>query len=115
MEQNLTHFKIIKSIIINQIALNYNDELRHTAHYKQGLKQKINLLLPELIKCEKEYDEFYNKAEQGTSNIYDEYDKFIQSISSVPMWDCHNIRLIIEAYKIDSKSIEGIVNKILKK
>lgn len=114
MGQNLDNFKIIKTIIINQIALNYNDELRHTKYFKHGLKQKINLLLPELIKCEKEYDEFYEKAEQGTSNIYDEYDQFIQSISSVPIWECKNIRLIIEAYKIDSKSIEGIVNKILK-
>ncbi|WP_395073853.1 hypothetical protein [Flavobacterium sp.] len=109
-----TSLKITHAIISNQIALNHNEAVKHTKHYKQGLKQKINLLLPELIKCETDYDMFFNKIESSTSEIYDEYENYIKAIASVPIWDCRNIRLIIEAYRIDPKSLEGIIKKILK-
>lgn len=110
---NTTH-KITHAIITNQIALNHNEDLKHTKFYKQALKQKLNLLLPELIKCEPEYDAFFDKLEDSTSEVYNEYDSYIKAVASVPIWDCRNIRLIIEAYNADPKALEGIIKKILK-
>ena len=106
--------KITHSIIANQLALNHNEAVKHTPYYKQNLKNKINLLLPELIKAEKEYDDFFDKLEDSTSEVYEAYDEFIKAIASVPIWDCRNMTAMILAYKEDPKSIEGIVNKILK-
>jgi len=110
---NITH-KITHAIIANQLALNHNEDLKHTKFFKQSLKQKLNQLLPELIKCEPEYDAFFNKIEGSTTEVYAEYDLFIQAIASVPIWDSRNVRLIIEAYNKDPKALEGIINKILK-
>jgi hypothetical protein len=105
---------ITQSIIVNQIALNQNEKLKHTTFFKKELRQKLNLLIPVLVKCEPEYDEFFNKVEDSTIDVYKVYENFLKSVSSVPIWDCENITLIIEAYKKDPKSIEGICKKILK-
>ena len=51
--------KITHSIIANQLALNHNESLKHTPIYKQALKNKLNNLLSELVKYEKDYDEFF--------------------------------------------------------
>lgn len=106
--------KITHAIIANQIALNNNEAIKHTQYYKKELKQKLNLLMPELIKAEKDYDEFFNKIEDSTSEVYAVYSDFVKAIASVPIWECKNLTLIIQAYNKDPKSIEGIVKKILK-
>jgi len=106
--------KITHAIITNQIALNHNEDLKHTKFYKRELKQKLNLLMPELIKCEPEYDAFFNKLEDSTIEVYQEYDAFIKAVASVPIWDSRNVRLIIEAYNANPKAVEGIIKKILK-
>ena len=106
--------KITHSIIANQLALNHNESLKHTPIYKQALKNKLNNLLSELVKYEKDYDEFFNKAEGSTCEVYNIYDNYIKAIASIPIYDAHNIITIINAYKKDSKSIEGICRKILK-
>jgi len=107
-----TTLKITHSIITNQIALNHNEAIKHTPFYKKELKQKINLLLPILIKAEKEYDDFFNNIEDSTSEVYKVYDDYIKAVASVPIYDAKNITMIIEAYKKDPKSIDGIVKKI---
>lgn len=107
--------KITHAIIINQIALNRNEAIKHTPHYKKDLKNRLNLLLKELIKAEPEFDAFFNNLESETNVVYDTYDEFLKAVASVPIWDCQNITHIINAYKQDPKSIEGICRKILKK
>ena len=106
--------KITHSIIANQLALNHNESLKHTSIYKQALKNKLNNLLSELVKYEKDYDEFFNKVEDSTCEVYNIYDNYIKAIASIPIYDAQNIITIINAYKKDSKSIEGICRKILK-
>ena len=106
--------KITHAIIINQIALNHNEAIKHTPYYKKELKQELNLLIPELLKAEKDYDEFFDKIEDSTSEVYQVYDEFIKAVASVPIFDCQNVKLIIDAYKKDPKSIEGICKKILR-
>ena len=113
-QENTVH-KITHSIIANQIALNHNEAIKFTPYYKRELKQKINMLLPVLIKAEPDYDAFFSRIEGSTTEVYDVYNKFIESVASVPIWDCANITAIIEAYKKDPKSLQGLVNKILRK
>ena len=78
------------------------------------LKNRLNQLLPELYKCDPDYDTFFNKVEESTSVVYDVYDTYLKAVASIPIWECENITKIINAYNKDPKSIEGIVNKILK-
>ena len=65
IEHIITH-----SIIANQLALNHNESLKHTPIYKQNLKNKLNTLLKELYVYEKDYDEFFNKVEDSTCEVY---------------------------------------------
>ncbi len=104
--------RITHSIIANQIALNNNEAIKHTPYYKRELKKKLNLLLPELYKAEKDYDDFFNNVEGQTVEVYEVYESFVKAIASVPIWDCTNIIAMIEAYKKDPASLKGIVNKI---
>lgn len=109
-----TTLKVAQARIANQIALNINEALRRTPYYKHNFKRMLNMFLQELVKCEPEYDAFFNKLEDSTVQTYDVYDAYIKTVASVPIWDCLNITLIIEAYNKDPKSIEGICKKILK-
>lgn len=104
--------KITSSIIANQIALNKNEAIRHTQFYKREIKKRINLLLPELISAEKDFDAFFNNVEDSTVQVYEVYDKFIEAVASIPIWECGNLTAVIEAFKKDPKSMQGIVNKI---
>jgi hypothetical protein len=106
--------KITHAIVVNEIAKNANYEIKFTPFYKGILKNRLNQLLPELYKCETDYDAFFNKVEESTSVVYEVYENYTKAISSVPIWDCKNVTRMIEAYNKDPKSIEGIVNKILK-
>lgn len=106
--------KITHAIIINEIAKNANHEIKFTKYYKGILKNRLNQLLPELYKCEPDYDAFFEKVEDSTGVVYEVYENYIKAIGSIPIWECQNITSIIEAYKKDPKSIQGIVNKILK-
>jgi hypothetical protein len=109
IENKVTHARIV-----NQIATIHNEALRRTPFYKHNFKNKLNQFLPELIKCEKDYDEFFNKIEDSTVVVYDVYDAFLKAVASVPIWECKNITMIIEAYNTNPKAIEGIVKKVLK-
>lgn len=107
--------KITTSVISTQIALNQLEAIKHTNYYKQGLKNKLNAVLPELIKAEKEhFDKFFEKESDSTVAVCQVFESFINVISKVPIYDMENICYMIEAYKKDSKSINGITNKILK-
>lgn len=107
--------KITHSVIASQIALNKLEAIKHTPYYKRELKKRLNLVLPELIKAEKDYDEFFNNIEGSTVEVYEAYESYVEAIASVPIWDCRNITAMIAAYKKDPHSIQGIVNKINRK
>lgn len=107
--------KITMSVISCQIASNQLQEIRNTPYYSNVLKQKLNGIVPELIKKEQEmYDTFFERSETSTIDVYNVNENFIRSISKVPIWKMEIILRIIEAEEKDPKSIEGIVNKILR-
>lgn len=107
--------KITTSVMSCQIALNQLEAIKHTPYYKQSLKNKINAVLPELIKAETEhYDKFFEKESESTDAVYQVFENFAKRISQVPIYDMENIVTMIEAYNKDAKSMNGITNKILR-
>ena len=78
------------------------------------MKNRLNQLLPELYKAQKDYDAFFNSVEESAEVVYQVYEDYTKAISSMPIWDCENITKIIEAYKKDPKSVYGIAKKINK-
>lgn len=107
--------KITTSVIACQVALNLLEELKHTPHHRGLLKNRINLVVPELIKSESKYfDEFFSAHDKSTDEVYAVYFNFLKEMSKVPIYDCGNIIAMYAAAKKDPKSMKGIVNKILK-
>lgn len=98
-----------------EIALNQLEAIKHTPYYKQSLKNKINAVIPELIKAEQyHYDKFFEALSDSTDHVYKVFETFVKVISQVPIYDMENICYMIEAYNKDPKSMNGITNKIIK-
>jgi hypothetical protein len=107
--------KITTSVMSTQIALNQLEAIKHTGYYQKELKQKLNLVLPLLIKAEQEhYDKFFEKESDSTDHVYQVFENFIKRVSQIPIYDMENICYMIDAYDKDAKSMNGITNKILK-
>lgn len=107
--------KITTSVISCQITLNQLDAIKHTPYYKQSLKSKINGIIPELVKAESQhYDKFFESQSESTDHVYKVFELFIERISKVPIYDMENICYMIDAYDKDSKSMNGITNKIIR-
>jgi len=109
-----TIHKITHSIIANEIALNKNEALRHTPLFKKDLKHKLNQLLPILIREEKSFDDFFNHVESETLAVYSVYEQYIEVVASIPIWDASEATAVLEAFKMDPKSLLGIAKKVLK-
>jgi len=107
--------KITTSVMSVQITLVQLEAIKHTPYYNKELKQKINLVLPLLIKAEQHhYDKFFESLSDSTDHVYQVFETFIKRISQVPIYDMENICYMIDAYDKDQKSMNGITNKILK-
>lgn len=115
-EINKTIEKITCSIILSQMACNALEDIKHTQYYKKDLKNKLNLVLKELVKAEeKEFDLIYNAAGESTHQISNNIMCFIEYMMAERFVDAVSLMSIIIAYRKDKKSISGIANKILNK
>lgn len=113
---NKTLEKITKSIILSQMACDALEDIKHTNYYKKELKNKLNLVLKELIKAEeKEFDLVYDAASDSTDQISNNIMAFVQLLMKERFTDSVSLMSIIMAYKINPKAIGGIANKILNK
>ena len=110
-----SHEKITHVSILSQVLQNYLGDDLANGFFKQSLKQSAKNFLNQLREVErKQYDSFFKKEEESTLVIYDIVDSFCKTISTIPIYEMQNIQSVLEAYQKDSKSIEGIVKKILK-
>jgi hypothetical protein len=104
--------KVVTSIIANQFALECNENVKHTTHYKRRLKQVLNPAITELIKAEPEFDDVYNQLEGQARQVTDVVRRLAQKLASLGIHHFDNVSDMVDAYEKDQKSIYGIVNKI---
>lgn len=104
------------SILANQVALYYNEKMKHTGYAKHNLKKYANLLIPELIKAEiNEYDKCYDAEEKVTSMHYDIMDETIKAMGSIHITQFPGLTEVIKAFGENPKSMLGIAKKINRK
>lgn len=84
----------------SQVAKNAHKHLKQAAESIKGLNP--------------DFQHFVNTHEDDVFDVQGYYDKFIHEVASVPFVDLLNITAIIQAYKIDEKSICGIAKKVIK-
>jgi hypothetical protein len=105
---------IVKAAITNQLALFYNEEIKHTPYYRRELKRSLNLLLPHLIKIEKTvYEGFATHVGEQADIVHDTQYYMTEELSTLEPPEFFDMIQIIKAYKKNPKSIKGIAKKIL--
>jgi hypothetical protein len=110
-QEQLSHIKILA-----QIQLNYLTDFKaeNKSFFTGSFKNFCNNFINHLIQIENKYfDKAIDKEEKSVTEIYKIMDAFLKDVSKVPVWEMQNISTIINAYKKDPKSIEGICKKIL--
>mgnify|MGYP000719090887 CR=1 FL=1 len=113
--EDLQITKIVQSILANQVALNFNEELRHTSYYKHKLKQNINVLNIQLLKAEKQdYNHFIDVVEENSDFLYNLQFDVINELTSLGLSSFGEVLLMLKAYKKNKKSMNGIAHKINK-
>lgn len=106
--------RITNSVLAAQILLNHLSEIKSGPYFQKEIKKFTNLLLPHLVKSEKDhYDKFFEAHEKSTDEVYMTYANFINKISNIGIYDCENILAMYQAYKNDPHEMEKAVNKIL--
>lgn len=118
---NKREFKIIDtlsmSIITNQLALHYNEQLKYLGcnYYKHNLKKYLNLTIKELIKAEeKEFDKVESVGETISNQQFSNLQSSVEFLSKHGMVDFMFLNKVNMASNIDRNRLEGIVDKILK-
>lgn len=103
------------SIICNQLALHYNEELKnYPALYKHNLKKYLNLTIKELIRAEeKEFDIVDNEAEEVTHQVSSNLMTYVDFMVKGGFTNFMMLANMQYAWNKNPKAIEGIVNKVL--
>jgi hypothetical protein len=106
----------IAHIVLNaQVLLNRLSDYKADYLLRHELKMNTNRLLTTLLKVEKQYfDDLDKHAGEQLEPCYNAMDKFHAKLSNVTIDEMENICLIVDAYRKDKSSIEGIVKKILR-
>ena len=104
------------AVILNQLALFYNEELKHTKFYKKPLKNTLIKAIRQLMIAEKnEFDKVFNADAEYTEKISDNVTNIMLELSKGGFADMVLMGNMMVAYKKDPKAINGIVNKVLSK
>ena len=95
--------KVVHAIISAQMALNFNEDLKHTVPqlYRHTLKSRTQNYLDELLKNAKYFDEFFDKEENSLKDVYNVYEKFLKIICLLPIWEMDNFIKVIKDYMQD--------------
>ena len=105
--------KIVHTLISGELFKFYISELKANGIVTQKSKMIANQFLQEFKKSEKVVDAMFDVAEPNAVSVSDVIENYVNVIA-INIWDMDNIRLIIEAYNKDPKSINGVVKKVLK-
>lgn len=104
------------TIIIGELHAFYNEELKHTRFYRQGLKSLQNKMTKILQHEErKEFDELYGSDPDRMHSMSTRVLDIIQAVGNGVFSSTVVNSELIMANHIDPKSIGGIVKKVLNK
>ena len=108
--------KVTQSIIANEVANNFNWQIRDTGYYKGVFKKKLNALNKDLEHYRvTEFEKFWSANEQFTDELYQAQEEMVKQVCSLGAFNFAVLTEIIKAYKLDPKAMEGIVRTINKR
>jgi hypothetical protein len=109
-------YNIIELSILFQRSIEILDDLNAINHKikNKALASQLKAIYPSLDKQTKLYNEMYNIENEGVSHFYDITKKNAEYIMNFNLLDKALICSFLVAHEIDTKSVEGIINKVIK-
>ena len=114
-KEELIANKIISVCVKVQLMIEELDELsRLDARYgNKKLGAQLKAIYPALDKETQKYNEFYQRAEIGTTHFYDIIKQNVHFMMNFDLLDQSFISRALFANEKNPKALEGIINKIL--
>ena len=108
------NFAIAKAVIVNQICIEANEDLRNYPQiYRHALKFHCNSLIKELEKRMPECDRAFEETKDYFIYSQQRIEMLIPLISGLRFDELINIADFIEAYKKDAESCREFLSKTL--
>lgn len=101
----------VKSILLGQLLIEANDQLKYTDRYKQNVKNqlnKVNQLLEPIAK--EEFDKIYDADPEMVTNILNKIEGLIDKIKGSSIEDLVIIDAVIDKYMDNKEWFENHVN-----
>ena len=91
----------LKQVILSQLLLECNENLRFTVQYKQQIKNRINSLNKDLESVVfEEYTKVYNTDPEMTTNILNTIEDLVTKLTSSSLDELVMINAIIDRYML---------------
>ena len=89
----------LKQVILSQLLLECNENLRFTVQYKQQIKNRINSLIKDLESVVfEEYTKVYNTDPEMTTNILNTIEDLVTKLTSSSLDELVMINAVIDRY-----------------
>lgn len=89
----------LKQVILSQLLLECNENLRFTVQYKQQIKNRINSLNKDLESVVfEEYTKVYNTDPEMTTNILNTIEDLVTKLTSSSLDELVMINAVIDKY-----------------
>jgi len=109
-------YNIIELSVLLQRSIDILDELNAIDHKikNKPLAAQLKAIYPSLDKQTKLYNSMFEVEQEGVSHFYDITKRNSEYIMSNNLLDKALICSFLVAHEIDSKAVEGIINKVIK-
>jgi prephenate dehydrogenase len=96
---NTIQLEYLKQVILSQLLLECNENLRFTVQYKQQIKNRINLLNKDLESVVfKEYTNVYKTDPEMTTNILNKIESLVTKLTTSTLDELIMINAVIDKY-----------------
>ena len=97
---NTIQLEYLKQVILSQLLLECNENLRFTVQYKQQIKNRINSLNKDLESVVfEEYTKVYKTDPEMTTNILNAVDDLVTKLTTSDLDELVMINAVIDKYK----------------
>lgn len=108
---NTIQLEYLKQVILSQLLLECNENLRFTVQYKQQIKNRINSLNKDLESVVfDEYTKIYKTDPEMTTNILNAIEDLVAKLSTSTLDELIMINAVVDKYNENKSWFEQYAN-----
>jgi hypothetical protein len=108
---NDTQLNYLKTVMLSQLLLESNEQLRLTTQYKQNIKnqiKKLDLMLEDVVR--EEFNNLYDTDPEMVTNILNKIESLIDKIKGSSIDELVMINAIVEKYQENKEWFKEYAN-----